>query len=124
LFSGAISSGIDGSNDETICNGGDGGEGVISNITGTLEGYGGGGGGGGSWNTSISTSLGSSSCVHGLGVNGGGNGGRGYMSAPGKDGTGGGGGNTVNRYNQTTRVYIRGGRGDKGGNGVVIIRYS
>jgi hypothetical protein len=117
---GATTPGADGSDDETICNG-DGGYGFVSNITGTHVGYGGGGGAGGRRQSS-SSQL----CTPGSAFNGGGVGGRGVNSTPGKDGTGGGGGggHTVNIYSQITGAYIRGGRGAKGGDGVVIIKYS
>ena len=117
---GLTGNGSNGSDDETICNG-EGGQGFVSNITGTYVGYGGGGGAGG--RRQSSTSL---LCVPGSAKNGGGTGGRGYSPSVGKDGTGGGGGggHTVNMYNFQTGVWTRGGRGAKGGDGVVIIKYT
>jgi hypothetical protein len=105
--------------DPDICNG-NGGTGVISNITGTNVGYGGGGGGGGG-----------TGCVAGSGVDGGGGGGSGitpnwvngayhfgYRVSSGINGTGGGGGGGGKSNN------IDKGVGGNGGHGVIIIKYN
>ena len=91
---------------------GDGGTGVISNITGLDVGYGGGGGGGASSSPLSQPGAG----VHGGGT-GGGNSRGSSSSVAGKDGTGGGGGGGGHPYD-TNR-----GRGAKGGDGIVIIRH-
>ncbi len=100
--------------------GGEGGEGVISDITGSDVYYGGGGGGGVGW-TKTQNSYGG---IGGLG--GGGNGGDSYSSGnagtataePGTDGLGGGGGGGGGKNNNADKAA----RGQKGGTGCVIIR--
>ena len=93
----------------TSSNGGNGGLGVSSSITGTLTWYGGGGGGG------TGSSDGYADAIPGIGIHGGGNGGRrGYFSGTsGSPNTGSGGGG--------------GGCGatpaGDGGSGIVVIRY-
>lgn len=87
--------------------GGDGGDGVSSNIDGTPT-YRAGGGGGGANNDAGNTGAGGTG-----GLGGGGNGVRSGTAGPGTANTGGGGGGG----------YRIGGAGAAGGSGVVIIRY-
>lgn len=100
--------------------GGEGGDGVISDITGREEYYGGGGGGGVGW-TKTQNSYGGAG-----GLGGGGKGGDSYSSGnagvataePGVDGLGGGGGGGGGKNNNADKAA----RGQKGGTGCVIIR--
>lgn len=88
---------------------GDGGDGVVSDITGTPTYYGGGGGGG---NSTI-FGRGGSPGTGGLG--GGGNGGKNYTAGSGTANTGGGGGGAGHDGGSYT--------GGSGGSGIVVLKY-
>ena len=102
--------------------GGKGGDGVSSDITGEVVYYGGGGGGGSGWGAGASYNFGGEG-----GKGGGGRGGDAYSSSsantatarPGTDGLGGGGGGGGGWQNSNTHAAARGG---KGGSGTVILR--
>jgi len=94
----------------------DGGNGVLSSITGTPKYYGGGGGGG-------NGIIGISTTGQG-GIGGGGRGAK--IPGPGgaqfgEDGTGGGGGGGAIAFPFSTTPFLL--NGNRGGNGIVIIRY-
>lgn len=102
--------------------GGKGGDGVSSDITGEIVYYGGGGGGGSGWGAGASYNFGGEG-----GKGGGGRGGDAYSSSsantatarPGTDGLGGGGGGGGGWQDNNQHVAARGG---KGGSGTVILR--